>query len=108
MMRSSSSQWGELVRTRRRCKYCCSDTRSRLAGCSCCSAASLCEASVFFEMRAYVCSLPDQAPANRNSWAIGATDVNVVVQVPDRGLATGRIVKQIIRMPVTVKVSRSH
>src|SRR5438876_11638621 len=66
------------------------------------------DTSVFFEMRAYGCSLPDQAPANRKSWAKCGTDVNVVVKIPDRCLTSAWIVKQIIRTPVTVKVSRSH
>lgn len=35
-----------------------------------------------------------QAPANRKSWAIDAAGVNIVVHVPDRGSAGGRIVKE--------------
>src|SRR5207249_8489978 len=66
------------------------------------------DTSVFFEMRAYVCSLPDQAPSSWKGRAKCGTDVNVVVEIPDRCLASGWIVKQIIRTPVTVKVSRSH
>jgi hypothetical protein len=47
----------------------------------------------------------DQAPTGRQSWPIGGTDINVVIQVPDRRPASGGIVKQIIRFPVTVKIS---
>src|SRR6266446_1180521 len=61
---------------------------------------------VFFEIRD--CSFPDQAPADWEGRAKCGTDVNVVVQIPDRCLASAWIVKQIIRTPVTVKVSRSH
>jgi hypothetical protein len=50
----------------------------------------------------------DQAPARRKSWALRGADVNVVIQITDCCLATGRIVKQIIRVPVTVKVGGSH
>src|SRR5437870_12769495 len=65
------------------------------------------DTSVFFEMRAYVCSLPDQAPSSWKGRAKCGTDVNVVVEIPDRCLVRGWIVKQIIRMAVAVKVSHS-
>src|SRR5213593_1777268 len=47
----------------------------------------------------------DQAPAHRQSWTIRGANVHVVVQIPDRCPASGGIVKQIIRMPVNVKIS---
>ena len=53
-------------------------------------------------------SLRDQAPADWECWAIDADDVDIIVHIPDCCLSTGRIVKQIIRMPVTVKIGRSH
>ena len=52
--------------------------------------------------------MPDQAPVGWKGWTKGAADVNVVVEIPDPCLASGRIVKQIICVPVTVKVGRSH
>jgi len=38
-------------------------------------------------------SLPDQAPAGWKGWAECGVDGNVVVEIPDRCLATGGIVK---------------
>src|SRR5207253_8989548 len=61
---------------------------------------------VFFEIRD--CSFSDQAPANWEGRTVRRADVNIVVQIPYRCLASGWIVKQVIRTPVTVKVSRSH
>ena len=53
---------------------------------------------------AWMSSGPHQAPAGWKSWAESAADKNVVVEIPDRCLASGRIVKQIIGFAVTVKV----
>ena len=50
----------------------------------------------------------DQAPTSGETWAVRGASVSVVVEIPDRCLPTGRIVNQIIRMPVIVKVGRSH
>ena len=66
------------------------------------------DTSVFFEMRAYGCSLPDQAPANRESRAVRAADVNIIVQTPDRGLMSDCIEQYIIRLGITVKVGCSY
>src|SRR2546430_16048335 len=47
-------------------------------------------------------------PAGWECWAIDAEDVDIIVHIPDCCLSTGRIVKQIIWMSVTVKVGRTH
>jgi hypothetical protein len=49
-----------------------------------------------------------QAPVDLKSWAEPAGGENVVVEIPYRCPPTSGIVKQIIRVPVTVKVCRGH
>ena len=51
-----------------------------------------------------MCSLLDQAPANWKSRTERATDKNVVIQIPDRCLTRGAVVKQIIGFAITIKV----
>ena len=51
---------------------------------------------------------PQQAPAGWKSWAEPAVGENVVVEIPYRCPPTSGIVKQIIRVPVTVKVCNCH
>ena len=46
----------------------------------------------------------DDAPAGRRYRAVRAADVNVIVQIPYRGLPRARIVKQVIRFAVAVKI----
>src|SRR5436309_2937983 len=50
----------------------------------------------------------DQAPANRESRAVRAADVNIIVQTPDRGLMSDCIEQYIIRLGITVKVGCSY
>ena len=50
----------------------------------------------------------DQAPARGESRTESAADVGIVVQIPDRCLPRPSIVKQIVRVAVSVKVSSGH
>jgi hypothetical protein len=52
--------------------------------------------------------LPDQAPASRKSRAKRAAHENVVIQIPDRCLTRASIVKEIVRLPVAIKVGSSY
>src|SRR5207253_186169 len=61
---------------------------------------------VFVEIRD--CSFPDQAPADWEGRTVRRADVNVVVQIPYRCLASACIVKHIVRVAITVKIGRSH
>jgi hypothetical protein len=49
-------------------------------------------------------SLPYQPPAGRNSGVEGGANENVVVQIPDRCLTHTGVVKEIVRLPVAVKI----
>src|SRR5438477_237433 len=51
---------------------------------------------------------PHQAPVDWKGWSEGATNVNVVVQIPDRRLVTGRIEQYIIRKTVAVKTTQGR
>ena len=53
-------------------------------------------------------SLRDQAPADRKSWTSRTADERVVMEIPDRCVASNRIIEQIIRVPTIVEVGRSH
>ena len=64
------------------------------------------DTSVFFEMRAYVCSLPDQAPSSWKGRAKCGTDVNVVVEIPDRCLEGAGVSKHVVRVTVTVEITQ--
>src|SRR5207248_2936442 len=46
-----------------------------------------------------------QVKARGKSWAIRPPDMNIVVHIPNRCLASARIVKDKIRLPIVVKVS---
>ena len=46
----------------------------------------------------------DRSPTGRQRGPRRAADVNVVVQIPDRGLARAGIVKQVVRFGVAVKI----
>src|SRR6266576_4073452 len=63
---------------------------------------------VALAVSASVRSGPDQAPAGWKNGAERGADIHVVVEVPDRCPASDYIVKQIIRVPITVEVGRSH
>src|SRR5205807_5750341 len=54
------------------------------------------------------CSLCDQGPAGRKSWAESAADENVVIHIPDRCLSRPSVVKHVVRLPVPVKVGCRH
>jgi len=43
-------------------------------------------------------------PAGRNSWTIRTADVEIIIQVPDRGLTRAGVVKHIIWFAVAVEV----
>src|SRR6266498_4982966 len=43
-------------------------------------------------------------PAGRKSWTEATSEINVVVQIPDRGLMGAGVVKHVVRVAVTVKV----
>src|SRR6266480_7201731 len=49
-----------------------------------------------------------QAPARRRSWAVAPSNINVVVQIPYRGLTRAGLVKDVVRVAVTVKVGCAH
>jgi len=49
-------------------------------------------------------SLPYQPPAGGNSGAEGGANENVVVQIPDHCLTRAGVVKEIVRLPVAVKI----
>src|SRR5438874_8638393 len=53
-------------------------------------------------------SLPYQAPAGRKSGAECGADKHIVIQIPDRRLTRRGIVKEIVWLPVAVKVGRSY
>ena len=53
-------------------------------------------------------SRPDQAPAGRKSGAERTTNKHVVVQIPDRRLTRRGIVKEIVWLPVAVKVGCTY
>src|SRR6266487_3778411 len=43
-------------------------------------------------------------PAGRKSWTEATPEINVVVQIPDRGLMGAGVVKHVVRVTVSVKV----
>ena len=49
-----------------------------------------------------------QTPASGESWPESGANANIVVHVPDRRYTGARIVKQVIRFPVTVKVGNAR
>src|SRR6266478_9259541 len=53
-------------------------------------------------------SLPYQAPAGRKCRAEHAANKNVVIQIPDRRLTRAGIVKEIVWLPVAVKVGCTY
>src|SRR5438128_239463 len=59
-------------------------------------------------MRANGCSLPDQTPTSRNSWAVRGADKNVIVEIPYRCLTGAGSVEQVVRVAVPVKIGCSH
>ncbi len=46
----------------------------------------------------------DQAPAGLKSRAVRGADENVVVEIPDRGLAAAGIIKHVIRLAVPIEI----
>ncbi len=52
--------------------------------------------------------LPEQAPAGRKSRAKCGAYENLVIQIPDRCLTRASIVKEIVRLPVAIKVGSSY
>ena len=44
-------------------------------------------------------------PAGRNSWTIRTADVEIIIQIPDRGLTRAGVVKRIIWFAVAVEVN---
>ncbi len=52
--------------------------------------------------------LPDQAPAGRKSRAKCGAHENLVIQIPDPCLTRASIVKEIVRLPVAIKVGSSY
>src|SRR5438477_13507 len=48
-----------------------------------------------------------QAPARRKSWTVTTSHINVVVQIPDRGLTRAGITDHPIRMAIAIKVGYS-
>src|SRR4029453_5310947 len=57
-----------------------------------------------FEMRAKAHSRCDHVPGTRKSRTKGAASKNVVVHIPDRCLASARVVKQVIGLAVSVEI----
>jgi hypothetical protein len=53
-------------------------------------------------------SLPYQPPAGGNSGAEGGANENVVVQIPDHCLTRAGVVKEIVRLPVAVKIDGGY
>ena len=46
-----------------------------------------------------------QAPASRKSWSPRAAGVNIVTEIQDRRLSSVSLIRRIVWIPVTVKVS---
>src|SRR5437016_3015350 len=51
-------------------------------------------------------SYPHQAPVDWKSWPEGATNVNVVVEIPDRCLKRAAVSKHVVRVTVTVEITQ--
>src|SRR5215469_14108062 len=46
----------------------------------------------------------DHAPAGRKNRTVEATKKNIIVEIPDRCLASARVVKQVVRVDVAIEI----